>query len=100
MNYADFDSYMIRERNAGLLREVSTLRLEKRLRENRVPRSSRLIAFARRFLTGKDTPLLGETTSVPSPAQLLEQESIATFRPHHVHTNLETEVSEPNQALQ
>jgi hypothetical protein len=49
MNYADFDPYMIRERNEGLRREVSILRLEKRLWENRVPRSSRLIALTRRF---------------------------------------------------
>lgn len=49
MNHADFNPYMIRERNEGLRREVSTLRLEKRLRENHEPRSPRLIALARRF---------------------------------------------------
>jgi len=49
MNYMDFNPYMIRERNEGLRREVSILRLEKQLRENREPRSSRLIALARRF---------------------------------------------------
>jgi hypothetical protein len=35
MNYMDFDPYVNRERNEGLLREVSTLRLEEHLRENR-----------------------------------------------------------------
>ena len=49
MNHADFDPYLIRERNEGLRREVSTLRLEKRLREDHQPRSSRVIALARRF---------------------------------------------------
>jgi hypothetical protein len=49
MNYADFNPYMIRERNEGLRREMSILRLEKRLWENRILRSSRLIALARRF---------------------------------------------------
>jgi hypothetical protein len=49
MNHADFDPYLIRERNEGLRREVSTLRLEKRLQEDHQPRSSRLIALARRF---------------------------------------------------
>ena len=33
--YMDFDPHLIRERNEGLLREVSTLRLEEHLRENR-----------------------------------------------------------------
>ena len=50
MNYADFNPYMIRERNEGLRRELSILRLEKRLWENRIPRSSRLIALAPRFV--------------------------------------------------
>jgi hypothetical protein len=44
-HYPDLDAYHIRERNEGLLREVSILRLEKRLRENREPRSGRLAAF-------------------------------------------------------
>jgi len=47
MNYADINPCMTRERNEVLRREVSILRLEKWLRENREPRSSRLIA--RRF---------------------------------------------------
>ncbi len=45
--YADFDPYLIREHNEGLLREVSTHRLEKRLREDREPSGLRFIAFAR-----------------------------------------------------
>jgi hypothetical protein len=49
MNYMDFNPYTIREHNEGLQQEVSILRLEKRLWENRVPRSSRLIALAHRF---------------------------------------------------
>jgi hypothetical protein len=49
MNYMDFNPYMIRERNEGLRQDVSILQLEKRLWENRVPRSSRLIALAHRF---------------------------------------------------
>ena len=49
MNYMDFNPYMIRERNEGLRQEVSILRLEKRLWENRVPGSSRLIVLAHRF---------------------------------------------------
>jgi hypothetical protein len=48
MNYADFNPYMIRERNEGLRREMSTLRLEKWLWENHEPKSSRLVALARR----------------------------------------------------
>lgn len=35
--YPDFDPYLIRERNEGMRREVSTYRLEKRLRQNREP---------------------------------------------------------------
>jgi hypothetical protein len=48
MNYMDFNPYTIRERNEGLRREVSTLRLQKWLRENRQPPSLRLITFAQR----------------------------------------------------
>jgi hypothetical protein len=49
MNYMDFNPSLIRERNEGLLREVSTLRLQKRLQENRQPRASRLVAFTLRL---------------------------------------------------
>jgi hypothetical protein len=46
--YADFDPYLIRERNANTLREVRTLRLGKRLREDRgEPNGWRLVALAR-----------------------------------------------------
>jgi hypothetical protein len=48
MSYMDFNPCLIRERNEGLLREVSTLRLQKRLRENRQRGSSRLVALAQR----------------------------------------------------
>jgi len=44
--YADFDLYLIRERNEGLLREVSTLRLEKRLHKNSRGGALRLVAVA------------------------------------------------------
>ena len=40
--YPDFDPHLIRERNEGLFREVSTLRLEKRLRKERNARLSRV----------------------------------------------------------
>jgi hypothetical protein len=48
MNYMDFNPCLIRERNEGLLREVSILRLQKRLRENRQPRSSRLVILVQK----------------------------------------------------
>ena len=48
MNYMDFDPYVIRERNEGLLREVSTLRFEERLREDRQSSASGFVALARR----------------------------------------------------
>lgn len=47
MNHADFDPYLIRERNEGLRREVRRLQLEKRLRANRGEYGSRFVAFAR-----------------------------------------------------
>jgi hypothetical protein len=48
MNYlADFDRYVIGERNEAYRREVQTLRLTSQNRENRVPRpGSRLASFA------------------------------------------------------
>ncbi len=46
--YMDFDPYLIGERDEGLLREVSTHRLQKWLREERgEPSGWRLIALAR-----------------------------------------------------
>jgi hypothetical protein len=50
-----FDSYLIREHNQQLLREVQALRLEKRLLKKHKVRSSRLVAFAHRL---KSTPYL------------------------------------------
>ena len=46
--YIDFDPYVIRERNHQMRREVSSLRLEERLREDRGPSGSRFVVFARR----------------------------------------------------
>jgi hypothetical protein len=47
--FADFDRYVIEERNEGIGREVRALRLEKRLRENRGSSSgSRLAGFVSR----------------------------------------------------
>jgi hypothetical protein len=47
-HYMDFDPYVIRERNHQMHREVSSLRLEKRLREDRGPSGSRIVVFTRR----------------------------------------------------
>lgn len=46
--YPDFDPHFIRGRNEGLRREVSTYRLEKRLRQNREPHSGRFVDFVSR----------------------------------------------------
>jgi hypothetical protein len=46
MNYlADLQPSAIRDHNQELLREMSRLRLEKRLRDNRLPRSGGAFAF-------------------------------------------------------
>jgi len=47
-HYMDFDPYLIRERNQQVHREVRSLRLEQRLREDSRSSGSRLVAFARR----------------------------------------------------
>ena len=47
-HYMDFDPYLIRERNQQVHREVRSLRLEERLREDRRSTGSRLVALARR----------------------------------------------------
>jgi hypothetical protein len=39
--YAGFEPFAIKHHNEGVLKEVSKLRLEKRLRESRQPRSGR-----------------------------------------------------------
>ena len=46
--YPDLDHPFIRERNEELRREVSTYQLEKRLRQNRKPRSGRFVVFVSR----------------------------------------------------
>ncbi len=49
MNYMDFNPYVIRERNQQMHREVNSLRLEKRLRDDdRRSSGSRFFALARR----------------------------------------------------
>ena len=48
MYYASFDPLAIKEHNGGVLKEVSKLLLEKRLRDNRQPRSGRPFALAMR----------------------------------------------------
>ncbi len=47
-HYIDFDPYVIKERNAQMHKEVSSLRLEERLRKERGPRDSRLVTFVKR----------------------------------------------------
>ena len=49
-HYMDFDPYVIRERNQQMQREVRSLRLEKRLGEERGSSGSRLGALAKRGL--------------------------------------------------
>jgi hypothetical protein len=44
MNYMDFDPHMIREQNQQMKREVDSLRLEERLRNEHNPRSWRVAA--------------------------------------------------------
>ena len=46
--FPHFDSHLIGERNEGLLREVSTCRLEKRLRKDHELRGSRLATLTKR----------------------------------------------------
>ena len=52
--FAGFNHYVVQEHNERLRKEMSALRLEKRLREYRKPRSTRPFAFLRRRLL---TPL-------------------------------------------
>jgi len=47
-HYMDFDPYVIRERNQQVHREVCSLRLEERLREERGSSGSRIAALAKR----------------------------------------------------
>jgi hypothetical protein len=48
MNYMDFDPYVIRERKEQMQREVDSLRLQERPREDRGSSGSRFVALARR----------------------------------------------------
>jgi len=48
MNYMDFDPYVIREHNQQVQREVRSLRLEERLREDSGSSGSRIAALAKR----------------------------------------------------
>ena len=47
-HYMDFNPYVIRELNQQLHREVRSLRLEERLREDRGSSGSRFVALAKR----------------------------------------------------
>jgi hypothetical protein len=48
-HYMDFDPYVIRERNERMLRELDSLRLQQRLREDRGSSSgARFVALAMR----------------------------------------------------
>jgi hypothetical protein len=48
VNHLDFDPYVAQERRQQILREVNSLRLEKRLRDNSGSSSSLFFALARR----------------------------------------------------
>ena len=48
MSYMDFDPYPLKERRQQMLGEVDSLRLQKRLRDDRASRGSRFFALARR----------------------------------------------------
>ena len=56
MNYMDFQPHLIRERNEQVQREVNSLRLEERLREDSGSSGSRFVALAERCVM----PLLRE----------------------------------------
>jgi hypothetical protein len=48
VNHLDFDPYLAQDRRQQMLREVNSLRLQKRLRDNGGSSSSRFFALARR----------------------------------------------------
>ena len=48
MNHMEFDPGLIQERHRQMLGELDSLRLEKRLRDDRASRGSRFFALARR----------------------------------------------------
>jgi len=48
MSYMDFNPYLYQERHQQMLREVDSLRLNKRLRDDRGSSGSRFLGFVRR----------------------------------------------------
>ena len=48
MNYMDFNPYLAQERHRQMLGELDSLRLEKRLRDNRESNGLNIFALARR----------------------------------------------------
>jgi hypothetical protein len=48
VNYMDFNPYLTQERRQQMFREVNSLRLQKRLRDNHESSGSRFFALARR----------------------------------------------------
>lgn len=56
MNHMDFDPYVIRERREQMQKEIDSLRLQERLREERGSSGSRFVALVNRGLR----PLLRE----------------------------------------
>jgi hypothetical protein len=48
MNYMDFNPYLTQERRPQMFREVNSLRLQKRLRDNHESSGSHFFALARR----------------------------------------------------
>jgi hypothetical protein len=48
MNYMDFNPYLYQERHQQMLREDDSLRLNKRLRDDRGSGNSRFLGFVRR----------------------------------------------------
>jgi hypothetical protein len=60
MTYMDFAPHLIRERNEQVQREVNSLRLDERLREDRGSSGSQFVALAKRCVR----PLLREVHRV------------------------------------
>ena len=48
--FAEFDNFAVRTHNEGLRREMSALRIQKRVRQTHKPRSSRPFATIRRWM--------------------------------------------------
>jgi hypothetical protein len=62
--YAGFEPFTVKEHNEEVFREVSRLRLEKRLRDNRQPRSARVGTFI--FQRLMSLPRRGRSTTKPA----------------------------------